>query len=188
MLIKVREFRGEMKNKIYTKLIAISFSLLFVVASATYFDTSLKQEVSASSIDHIEDQALDAINDFRNKNNLNTLVWDERLAAAAREKLNDQDNLNYFDHTSPEGKKAWDFILEQKYNYKSAGENLAIDFENVSDAMIAWENSPTHKENMISKKYEDFGFAYKIIDINGIKSMSYVQMFGTEHNIYDRVF
>jgi uncharacterized protein YkwD len=188
MLIRERAFRGEMKNKTNVKLAAIVLSLVFIVGTAGFFGSKASTQASASSMGFSQKQALDQVNDFRKENNLPVLIWNDKLAKAAQDKLQDEDNLNYFDHTSPVGKQAWDFILNDGYDYKYAGENLAIDFNSVSDAMDAWKQSPSHRENMLSDKYEEFGFASMNVDINGEKSVAYVQMFGTSYKIYDRIF
>lgn len=132
--------------------------------------------------------SLDLINELREAKGLKKLHWNDKLALAAENKAIDMDQNNYFDHISPEGIKAWDFISSAGYKYSKAGENLAIDFKNLSEAMIAWEKSPTHMANMLSENYSEFGFAQKRIDIGDEAGYVYVQLFGKPKLDYDNVF
>ncbi|HOR23115.1 MAG TPA: CAP domain-containing protein, partial [Candidatus Saccharibacteria bacterium] len=43
------------------------------------------------------------------------------------------------------------------YSYDIAGENLAITNENANAVINGWLNSPSHRENLLSDDYQDFG-------------------------------
>lgn len=164
---------------IYTALVA--FVLFYQTASArTYADSD-----PVSGNGRI---AISLVNDLRSEKNLEPLKWNSRLADAAFNKASDLAKNGYFDHISPTGKTPWDFVLENGYDYKFAGENLAIDYGNVKDATVAWENSPSHYANIVSSKYLEFGFAEVIGEVNGKQSKIYVEIFGSEMSSYDRVF
>ena len=132
--------------------------------------------------------AISLVNNLRVERNLEPLKWNSRLANAASDKATDLIGNGYFDHISPTGKTPWEFILKDGYNYKFAGENLAIDFSNVTDATVAWKNSPSHYANIVSGKYSEFGFAEITGEIDGKQSKIYVEMFGSEMSSYDRAF
>ena len=127
------------------------------------------------------------VNSIREKYQLNDLKWNPELAKAAQDKALDMENYNYFDHISPNGTKAWAFILNENYEYLNAGENLAIDFPNVNKATIAWEASPTHLKNIVSSDYDEFGSVQMKINIEGRATDVYVQIFGREKPVYDRI-
>jgi len=177
-----------MKNK---KILYISATVIVLVAtllvSIRYYDSYNASKASASSLSTNQQNSLDLINHYRKSKGLKELVWNDQLAQAAALKIEDEQVYNYFDHVSPEGKKAWDFISQSGYEYRFAGENLAIDFSDLNDAFDAWTKSPTHLENIISDKYDDFGFASREALINGKKTVLMVQMFGSELSIYDRI-
>jgi uncharacterized protein YkwD len=121
---------------------------------------------------------LKLVNQTRAGIGLNELNWNERLAVAASEKANDMVARDYFAHTSPEGVKAWNYILEAGYDYRYAGENLAIDFSKINDAQTAWEQSPTHRANILGSQFTDFGFAEATGEVDGRETTVFVQLFG----------
>ncbi len=109
---------------------------------------------------------------------LGTLKYNMMLEAAARKKAQDMIAKSYFAHTSPEGKKPWDWIKEAGYNYEYAGENLAINFSDSIDVHKAWMNSPGHRANILNKNYTEVGIATTKTFVNGKESILVVQMFG----------
>jgi len=184
-LIDDREFGGEMKKIFKTALISTLylFSVLIIVLTINN-----QNKTSASYVSSSGSLALNLVNELRVKNGRNVLVWNDLLAKAAEDKAEDIFAGGYFDHTSPTGKKGWDFIISEGYSYKFAGENLAADFDNVEQAMDAWVKSPSHLKNILSDKYSDFGFAQKSGVLDGKKTTVYVQLFGSKESMYDSVF
>lgn len=161
------------KHKIISiSAIIVSFAFIGVL---TTFGTA--KVSSADYMSPVQVKALSLANTFRKESGMSRLNWNDKLSKAAENKAKDMVINNYFDHVSPTGLKAWNFIRAEGYDYRYAGENLAIDFTNIDDAMKAWENSPSHLENLISNKYDEFGFA-EIKNSNN--SIVYVQMFGNE--------
>ncbi len=100
------------------------------------------------------------------------------LDQAARAKLGDMFEKNYWDHTSPTGEKAWSFIDNAGYSYKSAGENLARGFASSRAMVDAWMASPSHKKNILDKNFTDTGIAVGNGKINGQEVTLAVQLFG----------
>jgi len=156
-------------------LVAISIISLVTVGYFVYVKNTYAK-------DNTYNRSLELVNDLRDKNNLADLNWNDKLAEAAQDKVNDIIANRYFEHTSPSGVKAWDFVLKNDYSYLYAGENLAIDYENVDDAFKAWINSPSHYKNLVSDKYEEYGFAQGEGDIEGHVANIYVQIFATREN------
>ena len=166
-----------MKNQVVNKLVLITGYLLLIVG-ITFITPSVK--TVAGSIPAEGNTDLELVNELRASKGLNTLNWNENLSSAAKLKAGDMVSNNYFEHTSPTGRNAWDFLLSSGYNYKFAGENLAIDLINVTDAQKAWENSPTHLINILSVDYSDFGLAEIEGNIGDRKTHIYVQLFGAK--------
>jgi len=102
------------------------------------------------------------------------------LANAARQKGLDMLDKNYWAHVSPDGTEPWDFFLREGYVYKYAGENLARDFTNPESAVAAWMASPSHRDNLLSSKYEEIGIAVVEGDLSGQDTTLIVQLFGTK--------
>jgi uncharacterized protein YkwD len=79
------------------------------------------------------------------------------LMNAAQTKAEDMAKKRYFSHYSPDGTSPWNFINDSGYVYAVAGENLAITNESAESVIRGWLSSPSHRENLLSKDYADFG-------------------------------
>ncbi len=135
---------------------------------------------SAASTDLIEDGIIKLVNEERENEGLSALVENELLNEAAKMKAQDILGNDYFAHTSPSGVDPWYWFEEVDYGYKYAGENLAMDFTSASSVHKAWMKSETHKENIMSPKYQEIG----VIVMDGIidkhETRIAVQMFGAK--------
>ncbi len=107
------------------------------------------------------------------------LKENKALDIAAAAKAANMFAKNYWAHNAPDGTEPWSFILNSGYSYLHAGENLARDFTNPNDVVEAWTNSPSHRANLLSTKYQDIGVAVVDGKINGVETTLVVQMFGT---------
>lgn len=114
--------------------------------------------VSASSSDLAVTSLLDKHNDERKQFNLPALKFNPVLAISAQRKAQAMLASNCWSHYCPDGKEPWDFFHDAGYAYFVAGENLAEGFYDVEDVMTAWMNSPTHRDNILRKDYEEVGF------------------------------
>ncbi len=119
---------------------------------------------------------------FTNKSriakNLPSLKANAQLDLAASKKLNDMATKEYFAHISPAGINPWYWIKESQYQYRAAGENLAIGFPTARETVLAWLDSPSHRDNLLNNQYIDIGVAVKAVEINGDNGILVVQMFG----------
>ncbi len=118
-------------------------------------------------------------NIFRSALGLGQLKENSTLDSAALSKLQDMINGNYFAHTSPSGISPWHWIEANNYKYSYAGENLAIGFYSAKDTEKAWENSPSHRENLLNQHYKEIGVAVAPAKINNSEGILVVQVFGT---------
>lgn len=117
-------------------------------------------------------------NKERESAGLSPLTLDSQLSTAAMNKAGDMLAKNYWAHNSPDGTTPWVFIKSAGYDYLYAGENLARGFTSATDAMNAWMASPGHKENILSSKYKDVGFAIVSGVLTGEETVLIVQEFG----------
>lgn len=107
------------------------------------------------------------------------LAWSDMLAQAAQAKANDMAEKGYFAHTSPEGKTPWSFISHVGYDYRYAGENLAVNFSDSKDVNSAWLRSPSHRANILNDKFTEVGIATARGIYKEKEAVFVVQMFGT---------
>lgn len=151
-------------------VIAIGWIFLFAQPNtqATTPDTSFVSKVFTLT------------NEDRKANGLSELTINKKLSDAAYAKAQDMIKNNYFAHVSPAGKTPWSWMEAEKYNYIYAGENLAINFNTPEATEVAWMNSPSHRENILSKNYKEIGIAEVRGTVNGQPSIVVVAMFGTE--------
>ncbi len=126
-------------------------------------------------------------NNERAEYGLPSLTMNPALSKAAESKANDMFVYDYWAHTSPSGKEPWDFIVASGYDYLYAGENLAVDFAESKSVVNAWDQSPSHKANLINDNYSEVGFAVVNGELEGRKTTLVVQMFGYPRNQLARV-
>jgi hypothetical protein len=98
-------------------------------------------------------------NQTRQSMGLPKLVENQKLNQAAQSKAQNMVQNNYFAHTSPSGVSPWFWFTKAGYNYKYAGENLAIGFFDSKEVYEAWLNSPSHKANIVNPNYTEVGTA-----------------------------
>ena len=107
------------------------------------------------------------------------LQLNDKLNQAAAGKASDMFGQDYWAHISPSGIPPWTFIKNAGYRYTVAGENLARDFDTTGPMVDAWMASPTHKANVVHRKYTETGIAVANGRLGGIETTLVVQMFGT---------
>lgn len=83
----------------------------------------------------------------------------QALTAAATQKAKDMLANQYWAHTSPQGVQPWYWFEQAGYRYTVAGENLAKNFASSDGVVQAWLASPSHRENLMSKRFTDIGIA-----------------------------
>lgn len=132
---------------------------------------------SASQIN--PDIVLKYINEAREKKGLSDLETSSTLNQVAQDKLNDMTQNHYFAHTSPAGVTPWDWFSKNGYDYEYAGENLAISFLVAEDQQKAWMDSPLHRKNILSEKFNQIGVAVGAGEVEGKTSIITVTEFGS---------
>jgi len=123
---------------------------------------------------------IELTNAERAKHNLPRLNENEVLSRAAYMKALDMANNGYFSHVSPSGIDPWHWFERAGYNYKYAGENLAIGFLDSKEVQDAWTASPTHEANIVNGKYREIGIAVLKANYQGNPATIVVQMFGSK--------
>ncbi len=117
-------------------------------------------------------------NDERSSAGLAPLIENPKLTEAARLKAQDMLQRDYFSHWSPDGTSPWHWFGVAGYDYKYAGENLAIGFLDAKDVHRAWIDSPTHRDNILGSNYSEIGIAVVEGEFYGQRTYLVVQVFG----------
>lgn len=151
---------------VFAKIIFISVSLNF--PKYTFF----------ADISKIELQNM--VNSQRRAIGLTPLAENTKLDQAAMLKAQDMINNGYFAHQSPTGVTPWFWFKKIGYNYKYAGENLAIGFFESSDVYNAWFDSDSHRNNFLSSNYTEVGTAILTGNFDGAPATVVVQLFGKQ--------
>ncbi len=154
----------------------ITILLVFYV-SLNFFKTAAPGILGfASNI--FADDIVKATNAYRQENGLSELHPDPALSQAAKEKAEDMFADDYWAHVAPDGAQPWFFITEAGYDYIYAGENLAKDFQKSDAVVVAWIESPSHRQNILNDKFKDIGVAVVNGTLDGYETTLVVQMFG----------
>src|SRR3989338_1029124 len=171
------------KNNYRAKALHIDFLtfcliLVFALSFGLRLFTSHAGQVLGFATDITVDKLLQKTNTAREENNLPSLAYSDKLAAAAAKKASDMFAKNYWSHYGPDGATPWDFILSSGYRYEYAGENLAKNFLFSQGVIDAWMRSSSHRDNILRKEYAEVGYAVVNGILNGEETTIVVEMFG----------
>lgn len=99
------------------------------------------------------------MNEYRAKEGLAPLAFDERLGKAAGDRMQHMEDEGYWAHDSPEGMRPFVWVKVRAYDYALVGENLAAGFETARVLVESWMESPGHRANIMSGDFEDCGIS-----------------------------
>ncbi len=167
------------------KIKVIQFKNFFVVAlvgafllGGLSFTKGAAEEMVDPELEKIRTEIIRLVNEERNKEGLSELWENQKLNQAAFLKAQDMIGNNYFAHNSPSGVSPWDWFDQVGYQYKYAGENLAMNFSSALSVFKAWMKSDSHRENILSPRYNQIGVAVLRGIIKGEETLVAVQEFG----------
>lgn len=159
----------------YAVISIICNLLIFPLMGITSTRTLASTEISREAL-------LEYTNIERNKLGLEPLENSPKLQEAANKKATNMFKEDYWAHFGPNGEKPWDFIQQEDYQYIYAGENLARNFTDNLELHEAWMNSPTHRDNIVDKRFNDIGISVQEGGLEGSQTILVVVMFGTKVN------
>jgi uncharacterized protein YkwD len=107
-----------------------------------------------------ESDVIDLVNIERAAQNLHPLSYDASLADAARDHSLDMGLLDYFSHTSLDGRTVSDRITAAGYSYNTYGENIAGGQPTPQDVINSWMSSSGHRANILNPNFCDIGVGY----------------------------
>lgn len=180
---KSNRYRSQLLHPESLMMLSIILVAIFALVNAVRFFPSIADKVLGYASNINVQDVLQDTNQEREKLGLEPLVLNEELNQAALTKAQDMFNEQYWAHVSPDGKEPWDFIKGAGYVYKYAGENLARDFDNSGEMVVAWMNSPTHRENIINPNFTQMGLAVVNGKLKGFNTTLVVQMFASPGSV-----
>lgn len=127
----------------------------------------------------VQSEMVDYTNEVRTAEGGGFLAENALLTAAAYAKAADMASGGYFAHVGPDGKQPWEWLQEMGYDYRAAGENLAVRFVDSRDVVDAWMNSPAHRANIVKPMYTEIGIGVAEGVYKGERATYVVQYFGT---------
>ena len=147
---------------------------LMLLAIALVASTTFAADITRESV-------VSEMNVRRATLGLPALREDSRLDLAADDRVNDMEELSYWAHVAPDGRKPFEWLRPRGYQFRYAGENLASGFDTVEVLVDAWMESKGHRQNILSPIYHDCGVS--IIEgatMGRASGKSIVVMFGRE--------
>jgi uncharacterized protein YkwD len=121
-------------------------------------------------------------NEIRSDLDINKLNDSDLLNEAAYKKAEDMFNGQYFSHVGPDDRGLTDWLKVVDYDYKMAGENLAMGFASAEDVVNGWIRSRTHYANIIDPGYREIGVAMLSGVYNNRDSTLVAQYFGLKRD------
>lgn len=122
--------------------------------------TGNEEQQTTGELSAFEQKVVELTNQERSKNGLPALKIDTELSKVAREKSNDMQKNNYFDHNSPTYGSPFDMMKQFGISYRAAGENIAMGQRSPEEVVKGWMDSPGHRENILSKNFTHIGVGY----------------------------
>lgn len=158
-----------------TSILRIALGTLLLFLSAVFADAYSNEDI------------LLAVNSVRNDNGQINLVENKQLSYAASIKLADIQKYQYWSHDNPQSGKKWlEFIRESNYSF-ATGENLAKGFDDIDSIINAWLKSPSHRKNLLSSKFNNYGLAIGQVNYAEGPQTVVVLEFGATPSIYGKL-
>ncbi|MGL6112501.1 MAG: CAP domain-containing protein [Rubrivivax sp.] len=87
------------------------------------------------------------------------LRWNALLAQAAAAHSADMAAMNYFSHTSLDGRSMSDRVNATGYAWASLGENIAAGYPGIDSVIDGWMRSDGHCANLMNPAFDELGLA-----------------------------
>ena len=159
------EYKSRFRLKFKLSLLSILVGI-FLLPNLAYLSAITPEEIIALT------------NREREAAGLNVLTANQLLTRAAALKGEAILESQTFKHNIND-KKFSSWVRDVGYNYSYVGENLAIDFATSQGVIDAWNNSPSHKKNLLSPYYREIGLAAVDGKFQGQDTTVVVQIFGS---------
>jgi uncharacterized protein YkwD len=87
------------------------------------------------------------------------LRWSSQLALASAAHSTDMAALNYFSHTSADGRSMSDRVNATGYTWSNLGENIAAGHTGVDSVVEGWMRSEGHCANIMNPAFDEMALA-----------------------------
>lgn len=124
-------------------------------------------EPSAPAASNWRREIMRYVNEYRNRNNLNSLKLHPNLNRMAQAHSDDMATRDFFGHVTPNGTTAGKRAKRAGYRYSWILENLAAGHEKPREVVVGWINSPPHREVLLHRDIEDAGVGYTFFAQDG---------------------
>jgi uncharacterized protein YkwD len=133
-----------------------------------------------SSVSGIPAQVIELVNAERAKVGCQPLVANDTLMSVAQAHSQDMADHDFFSHTAPDGRSAFQRMLDAGYNYTLAAENIAAGVDTPAAAVALWMGSSGHRVNILNCELRETGVGYVVEDDDKLGYGTYwTQVFGT---------
>lgn len=178
-----RESNNHRAKVLHHKSLFVIIAFVFVGQFFIAFARTHAPSVLGIQANITLEQLLSITNEKRKELGLLPLTVNDDLSKAATLKAKDMFAKDYWAHNSPDGLTPWVYFRNVDYDYMYAGENLARGFTDSSGVVAAWLASPSHRDNMLSKSYNEVGFAVMQGKLLGEETTLVVEMFGNRTGV-----
>jgi len=116
---------------------------------------TLRVGAAPSGYETYADEVIRLVNEQRVANGLNELSTYYDLNAVAQTRA--QELTQSYSHTRPDGSSCFTALTQAGIYYYSSGENIASGYGTPEAVVNAWMNSPGHRANILSPKFNYIG-------------------------------
>ncbi|MFG3408286.1 sigma-70 family RNA polymerase sigma factor [Streptomyces sp. NPDC048142] len=102
-------------------------------------------------------QVTELVNAERAKEGCGPVTVNDQLNTAAQRHSADMEAMDYFSHTSLDGRNPGDRITAAGYRWSTYGENIAKGQRTPADVMRSWMDSPEHRANILNCSFKEIG-------------------------------
>ncbi|TSC75748.1 MAG: hypothetical protein G01um101430_242 [Parcubacteria group bacterium Gr01-1014_30] len=171
---------NEYRPKLLTGRFLIYYVVFLLLAKFVIVPFFLYFPKSSFFADLTKTQLIEFTNAARHDLGLSPVRENEVLSEAAFLKAKDMLQKSYFAHWSPEGISPWHWFAQSGYNWRLAGENLAIGFVDSEQVHSAWMSSLKHRDNILNGEFREVGISVLTGNFQGKETSLVVQLFGTQ--------
>lgn len=172
--------RNEYKPHVFQRHSVKHLILLIIVVKVGVVSSLFALYPNLGKLDaDIQSAMYRLINEYRVEQSQTKLTTNSYLENVALQKGRDMLDKNYFSHYGIDGREPWEWIDTAFYDFKSMGENLAMDFLTANSVFTAFQKSPAHDRNLVSASYSEIGIAILNGYLDGHNTNVMVVFFGS---------
>ena len=119
-----------------------------------------QEPAAGQQYSQFQKRVVELVNIERQKEGLKPLSADPLLMKGAAAKSQDMVANGYFSHNSPKYGSPFNMMKTFGISYRYAGENIASGQRSPESVVRAWMNSPGHRANIMSSKFNKIGVGY----------------------------